>query len=173
MILFLLAITAGPARADKYVNITGTTPDSYVNDIGFTFTFTGDDIKPIGLELSVDGGSSWDNSPSDSENVNGQAGTGYGDLFITPGQVLLGGEKDTLTMEVASDVTITGWWFTFNGPNVDPIDPTTGFRAIYKTGITYSPIPEPSTWAMVLLGLLGLAVFGRHPMHTVKRQEEV
>lgn len=66
-------------------------------------------------------------------------------------------------------VTITGWYFTLNGADINTSSGGTDFgpgTVIY----TARPVPEPSTWVMIILGFagVGFTAYRRKSKSTLK-----
>jgi hypothetical protein len=158
--LFLTLISNKAVAQSQLGNITDPgAPPGGANDIGITFTYV-NAIVPVatGLGLSTDGGKTWSQSSSSTDNLNPSTSppSGNADLFGT----IPATGPNTFSIKVTPDVNITSWWYTRNGANIDPIDPKTGFPAIYTFGITYSPspVPEPATLGLLALGAVILFV---------------
>jgi len=75
---------------------------------------------------------------------------------------IYGGPGETTGFSVNPDITIplnAARYLYFPGGLVDPPDHCCDYQ-FYAVNFTASTVPEPSTWAMILLGFAGLGVAG-------------
>ena len=136
-----------------------------VNFSDFSFTKLVDASSPA-LFLSMAGGKHIDEALFDVVKTGGDPLTflkyKFSDVFISSYSIGAGGDIPTENISFAfSKIEMT---YTPLGADGKPGSAITAFWDVEKNkgGISTAPIPEPSTWAMLVAGLLFVMFFGRN-----------
>jgi hypothetical protein len=152
--LLLVTLTNLPASASVVANSGGVVPGTGpgANDIEIFYT-----IGPgVGL-VPIATGNALSNTSLAGATPPVDTSTGAASGFVTFGSPLITPPGTNVSWNLLIDpaVTITDWYFTLNGADINTSSGGTNFGAgtvVY----TAPPVPESSTWAMMIFGFAGI-----------------